>query len=370
MPLSRTVAGATGVALLAALPLLAAPGSASADPKTQAGYAVKAQPYRNNPDQTDWLGSYQVAGKQVWCVQFAFKAPDSADQYQPGEELRTKWGDPLAPDVAADISYLLLRYADTTSPDEAAALAHLLHSWTAGSTDRARLDPGNDFRTIGYDVDLHLGELPQGARDAVTRLRRDAETNHGPWTASVTAPNGTQTIGQAAPWRIEVRGASGKAQAKVPVSVTLTDARLADGATSGTLRTPDDGGPLVVQATPTGPKPTLVAALDAPAQRPKVEQVLDAPDKQRIVSTGGQATLTGQAAGSAAPAPTTPSPTTAPPVPVTIPAGDAPRPAVADAAVVRQARVDAVLGLGGLAVLAAVATVGLLWRRRATTSRR
>jgi hypothetical protein len=29
-------------------------------------------------------------------VQFEYKAPDADERYQPGDELKTKWGDPLS----------------------------------------------------------------------------------------------------------------------------------------------------------------------------------------------------------------------------------------------------------------------------------
>src|SRR3989442_8008462 len=69
---------------------------AAAAPQQGLGVEVTpAQPYKGNPDPSDWIGSYIVAGNQVWCVRFAFLAPNTDERYQPGDVLRTKWGDPL-----------------------------------------------------------------------------------------------------------------------------------------------------------------------------------------------------------------------------------------------------------------------------------
>src|SRR5207245_8678024 len=123
---------------------------------------------------SDLIGSYLVGGKQVWCVRFAFLAPDSDEQYKPGEALKTKWGDDLSEEVAANISYLLLKYAKTTSADDAAALAHLLHSWTAAPKTPDQLSPTLDFKHIAYDVDYHFARLPASTKASVRKLLDDA----------------------------------------------------------------------------------------------------------------------------------------------------------------------------------------------------
>jgi hypothetical protein len=296
---------ATATALLTGGVLLAP--AASATVQNGIGYdTTPAQPYLHNPDTSDWMGSYLLDGKQVWCVQFAYKAPDSDEQYQPGEELRTKWNTALSSGVAADISYLLLRYSTTKSKDEAAALAHLLHSWTAAPQNPGQLDASNDFRHIAYDAPFHLSKLPASARAAVTRLKADADANHGPWTAKVTAPDAGQVIGTTDTWSATITGASDKAIGSVPVTVTLTDAEFAEGPdkgrTTGEVTTPDDGSQLAVKITPTGPEPKMSISLASPADKPVVRKAVDV-DTQRIVSTGGEKTLTSATATTAVTAP-------------------------------------------------------------------
>jgi hypothetical protein len=272
--------------------LTAAP--AAAEFKQQTGHLVTpGQPYGGKGRSGDWLGSYLVGGKQVFCVQFEYKAPDTNEQYQPGDELKTKWGDPLPADTAANISYLLLRYGDTQNPDQAAALAHLLHSWTspprAGHDD---LNPNNDFRHIAYDAPFHLAKLPGGAQQAVQALTADAEANRGPWTASVTPPADAQTIGTAAFWTVAVHNAKGKGMAKVPVTLKVTNATLPDGTGEATVTT-GDNGTATVKITPTGTDPKLTGTLSAPADKPYVQAPVDV-DTQRVVSTGGEKQLTAQ----------------------------------------------------------------------------
>ena len=131
-------------------------------------------------------------------MSFQLKAPDTDEVYKPGDELLTKWGTKLPADQAANISYLLLRYGDTKKPDEAAALAHLLHSWTSAPRTPADLDASLPAAKIAYDAPFHLAGLPAGARAAVDRLKTEAETNRGPWTASVTKPDGDQHLGEPA----------------------------------------------------------------------------------------------------------------------------------------------------------------------------
>jgi len=362
----RVGVGLAAMAMLTGAALAGAPAAAAAPQRGNGHETTPAQPYKGNPDTSDWLGSYLVGGKQVWCVQFAYLAPDSTEQYQPGAELMTKWGTALPSTVAADISYLLLRYADTDSPDEAAALAHLLHSWTAGPQNPAQLDPSYDFRHIAYDVNFHLAKLPPAAQTAVNTLTADAAANRGPWTATITAPTTPQTIGVAADWTIAVKNAAGKGVGDVPVTITAVDATFPDPATgkqvtTGTVPTGADGAPLALTVTPTGAAPKLDIALASPAERPVVQHTIEKPDTQNIVSTGGEKELTATAETSATPPPTT----TTQQLPSTIPAGD---PQVTEASVSNSLSGGAWTALG----LVALAVGVLLWqlvRRRATGRR-
>ncbi|MGP4019710.1 MSCRAMM family protein [Saccharopolyspora sp. 5N708] len=294
-----------GTAVLAGGTLLVTPGAASADPQEAIGHETRpGQPYGGRDRARDWLGSYLVGGQQVWCVQFALTAPDSGEEYQPGDELRTKWGTPIPSDVAANISYLLLRYGNTQSPDEAAALAHLLHSWTAAPRSQSDLDPNNDFTRIAYDVDGHYAKLPQAARDAVDDLRAEAEANRGPWEAELTAPEAEQTIGQPADWTLAVQRADDEGVGGVPVELALTDASVEGLGSDGVVTTPEDGSPLVLKVTPTGPNPKITGTLSAPAERPYVREAVNQPDTtQRVVSTGGEQELSVEAATTAVTAP-------------------------------------------------------------------
>ncbi|QUH00170.1 hypothetical protein HUO13_04505 [Saccharopolyspora erythraea] len=291
----KLVTAVLGTAVLAGGTLLATPGAALADPQEGLGHETRpGQPYVGNPQpERDWLGSYVVNGRQVWCVQFALTAPDSGEEYKPGDELKTKWGEPIAEDVAANISYLLLRYGTTQDADKAAALAHLLHSWTSAPRNAGDLDPDHDFRRIGYDMEGHLAKLPQQVKDAVTKLHDEAVANRGPWEAGLTAPEQPQTIGQAAEWTLTVQRADGKGVGDVPVKLTATDAEVEGLAEDGTVTTPADGGPLALKVTPTGPNPKITGALSAPADRPYVQEAVNQPDTtQRVVSTGGEKQLT------------------------------------------------------------------------------
>jgi hypothetical protein len=294
-----------GTAVLAGGSLLAAPGTASADPQEAIGHETRpGQPYGGRERARDWLGSYLVNGQQVWCVQFALTAPDSGEEYEPGDELKTKWGTPIPDDVAANISYLLLRYGNTKSPDEAAALAHLLHSWTAAPRNQSDLDPDKDFTRIAYDADAHYAKLPQAAKDAVDDLKAEAAANRGPWVAELKAPEGEQTIGQAADWTLAVQRADGKGVGGVPVELALTDAKVEGVDSDGVVTTPEDGSPLTLKVTPTGPNPKITGKLSAPAERPYVRQAVNQPDTtQRVVSTGGEQELAVEAATTAVTAP-------------------------------------------------------------------
>ena len=358
----RTRAVVTAGLLVAGLSVFGAP-AASATVQQGIGYATSpAQPYLHNPDEADWLGSYVVNGAQAFCVQFAYLAPDSDELYQPGTPLRTKWDTELPADVAADISYLLLRYGDTKNPDEAAALAHLLHTWTASPQNPGQLDPGNDFRHIAYDAPFHLAKLPAGAQAAVRALTDDAAANRGPWTATVTAPATPQTMGVAADWTIAVTNAAGKGVADVPVTVDAVDATFpgADGkpVTTGTVTSGADG--LVLKVTPTGAAPKIHITLASPAEAPVVRQAVQI-DTQRVVSTGGEKELTQSAATTASPPPTT---TTPPQVPSQIPAGGSPDAPVAQAAMDSQLSGGAIAGILGVLALGGLLMWQLVLRKR------
>ncbi|PKW14344.1 MSCRAMM family protein [Saccharopolyspora spinosa] len=294
-----------GTAVLAGGTLLATPGAASADPQEAIGHELRpGQPYGGRERARDWLGSYLVNGQQVWCVQFALTAPDSGEEYQPGDELKTKWGTKIPDDVAANISYLLLRYGNTQSPDEAAALAHLLHSWTAAPRNQSDLDPTKDFSRIAYDVDAHYAKLPERAKTAVDGLKAEAAANRGPWKAELTAPDGEQTIGQAADWSLVVQRADGEGVGGVPVELAVTDAEVEGLNADGVVTTPKDGSPLALKVTPTGPNPKITGKLSAPAERPYVRQAVNQPETtQRVVSTGGEQELSVEATGTAVTAP-------------------------------------------------------------------
>ncbi|MEV6827352.1 hypothetical protein [Amycolatopsis sp. NPDC051102] len=303
---ARALTGLVAAALLGTLSVTAGAPAASAASQEGAGHRVGGQ---QGSGHEVWLGSYVVGGQQVFCVSFLLRAPDTDEQYKPGDELLTKWGTKLPADQAANISYLLLRYGDTKNADEATALAHLLHSWTAAPRTPADLDPGLPADKIAYDAPGHLHFMRDhfpAAADAVERLQTDAETNRGPWTASVTTPKGDSHLGEAAEWTATVKNAHGEGVEGVAVKLTATAATL-DGekadSTAGnaspqaaakevTLKTGADGT-VRVKLTPTGDKPKLVASLTAPADRPYVRLPVDT-TAQRVVSTGGEKELTAQ----------------------------------------------------------------------------
>ncbi|WP_425563719.1 Ig-like domain-containing protein [Prauserella halophila] len=305
MPASITRRAAVALRLLvtlalAAFSLVIVTPAASAEVQEGNGHTTTpGQPYGDQNRDSDWLGSYVVGGKQVFCVQFALKAPDSGEQYQPGDELLTKWGEEIPADTAANISYLLLRYGDTQDADEAAALAHLLHSWTAAPRTPADLDRNLPFDRIAYNVDGQFAKLPQGAKDAVERLRTDAEANRGPWTAEVTAPEQEQTIGEAGEWSVSVTNAAGKGVPGVPVTLSAEGAQV--GAERADVTTGEDGT-ATFQVTPEAEEPSVTATMSAPAARPYVQDPVTA-DTQRVVSTGGEQELTASATGAAKNAP-------------------------------------------------------------------
>ncbi|GLZ35527.1 hypothetical protein Lesp02_77140 [Lentzea sp. NBRC 105346] len=290
-----------GAMVVAGLALLTAPAAADAVGVKGIGFNAGAlQP--NAPTGSEWHGSYIWQGKQVWCVQYALPAPDSAVPYKDGDELLTKGGAKLAPEIAANISYLLLRYTTTKAPEEAAALAHLLHSWTAFPHNQLRYDT-TDPKFLAYNAEFYFNNLPQVVRDAVGRLKADAEANRGPWTLQAKAPATPQVIGTAGEWTVQLLKANQKGVPSAPVSFTLTDAKLEDGSTTGTLTTPADGSALKVSVIPTGPKPALAIVADSPADRPVVHVPTTTDNMQRIVTTGGEKKLPANAGTTAKTAP-------------------------------------------------------------------
>ncbi|RSD13301.1 MSCRAMM family protein [Amycolatopsis eburnea] len=295
----RALTALAGAALLGVLSVTAGAPAASAASQEGVGHRVGAEP----APRPVWLGSYVVGGQQVFCVSFRLRAPDTGEQYRPGDELLTKWGTKLPADQAANISYLLMRYGGTKDADEATALAHLLHSWTAAPRTPADLNPDLPSDKIAYDAPGYLKAMGKGSADAVERLTTDAETNRGPWTASVTAPKGDQHLGEAAEWTATVKNARGQGVPDVAVKLTATDGTLGEPATAGnaspqaaakgvTLKTGADGT-VKVKLTPDGERPKLVASLSAPAARPYVRVPVDTA-AQRVVSTGGEQELTAQ----------------------------------------------------------------------------
>lgn len=358
----RLRAGLTAGLLVVGFSLVGAPAASATAQQGIGHLTTPAQPYLNNPDASDWLGSYVVNGKQVFCVQFAHKAPDSDELYQPGTPLKSKWGTDLPADVAADISYLLLRYGTTQSADHAAALAHLLHSWTAAPQSPEQLAPTNDFRHIAYDAPFHLAKLPPAAKAAVQSLTAEAAANRGPWTTAVIPPTTPQTIGVAGDWGVTVKNAAGKPVPDVPVTVTTLDATFTDATgkqvTSGTVTT-GTAETLAVKVTPTGVAPRIETKLASPAEVPVVQLAVEV-DTQRIVSTGGEKELTAVGQATAAPPPTT---TTPPQVPSKIPAGSPDVP-VATASMSSQLSGGAIAAILGVLVLGGLVMWQLVLRKR------
>ncbi|WP_434450800.1 MSCRAMM family protein [Lentzea sp. E54] len=289
------------VAMVSGLALLTVPATATAVGVKGIGHnASGLQP--NATPGSEWHGSYVWQEKHVWCVQYALPAPDSNVGYKEGDALRTKAGKELAPDVAANISYLLLRYSTTKSPEEAAALAHLLHSWTSAPDGAVRLDT-TDPKYLAYDAPFYAARLPKPVMDTVAAMKADAEANRGPWTLSATAPKEPLIIGAESTWTVALVKANGKGVTNAPIDFTLTDAKLADGSTSGKATTGADGGPAAITIVPTGPKPSIAAVADSPADRPVVHQPIQTENMQRMVTTGGEKKLNAAANGQARTAP-------------------------------------------------------------------
>ncbi|HEX4724265.1 MAG TPA: hypothetical protein VH333_17240 [Pseudonocardiaceae bacterium] len=314
--LRTMIAGASGAVLLAGLIGLAMPGTATAatptfpncgatGPCQDIGEAVApSQPYSpRNPDASDWFGSFLINGQQSWCIDFALAAPDQHEQFTTGQTLLTKFGAPVDPTTAAEISFLLLRFGNTQVPDEAAALAWLLHMWTAAPDGTHTTDPSNTFATVAFDAPAAKAKMTASAQAEIATMQADALANHGPWTATMAAPS-PLIIGTATNWSISVLGASGKGVGSVPVSITATDAKLPNGTATQVINTPADGSALSIAVTPTGTSPKLVATLDSPAAIPKVlVPAPTVPPTQVTVTTGGVTPVTKTTTGTAQNAP-------------------------------------------------------------------
>ncbi len=291
----------TAAAAVSGLVLLTVPATATAVGVKGIGHnATQVQP--NATAGSEWHGSYVWQDKHVWCVQYALPAPDSAVGYQPGDELLTKAGKKLAPDVAANISYLLLRYSTTKSPEEAAALAHLLHSWTAAPDGQVRFDT-TDPKYLAYNAEWYAARLPQSVLDAAARMRADAEANRGPWKLAATAPKEPLVIGAESTWTVSLLKQNDKGVPNAPLDFTLTDATLVDGSVGGKVTTDANGSPVAIKIIPTGQKPAIAVTADSPADKPVVHQPIQTENMQRIVTTGGEKKLTAAANGKAKTAP-------------------------------------------------------------------
>jgi hypothetical protein len=289
------------VAAVSGLALLTAPTTATAVGVKGIGHnASGLQPHATAG--SEWHGSYIWNGKQVWCVQYALPAPDSAVKYKEGDLLRTKAGKELAPDIAANISYLLLRYSTTQSPDEAAGLAHLLHSWTSPVDGAVNLD-ATEARYLAYDAAFYAARLPQSVLDAVARMKADAEANRGPWTLSAAAPKEPLIIDTESTWTVSLLKQNKKGVPNAAIEFTLNDAKLVDGSVGGKVNTDAEGNPVAIKIIPTGANPSIAVTADSPAERPVVHVPESTDNMQRMVTTGGEKKLNAAANGQAKTAP-------------------------------------------------------------------
>ncbi|RZQ63524.1 SpaA isopeptide-forming pilin-related protein [Amycolatopsis suaedae] len=284
----RRLLGLIGVSLLGVLSLGTMATPALAAEQNGPGIEIKPGQRWSNSDHNYHLGAYMVGGKQVFCVQFAMDEPDANEKFEPGGDLTTKWGDALSPEVAAKISYLLLRYGNTKDNNEAAALAHLLHKYTATPRNEGDLDDSLPSDKIGYNVGLHEAQLKKAGADGdVARLEKDAEANRGPWKVELTAPKGDQAIGAPGDWTVTVTNAAGKGVADVPIELTLTNATGPDGKEKLTVKT-DKDGKATAKVTPSAEDVTVAGKLSVPADKPQVQKAVGKPKTQRVVATGGE----------------------------------------------------------------------------------
>lgn len=404
----RATRGAFTVTALSGLLVTALVNPAAADTDRADGYYIEpGQVHAGNPHGArEWLGTYQVQGEPVFCVDYQLKAPETDEEYEPGDELLTKWGDEIPTERAAKISYLLLRYGNTDSDVTAGAVAHLLHSWTA--------DPDYDGGTLGedvapekvaYDTAFHTDAMTGKQRNHVDELDAEAAKFRGPWTAELAAPTDDQQVGTADEWSVTVETASGTGVPDIPVTVELTgadpdnaddedsqqpnstageggDGQHDQAVTAGddeqstdesgdddsaTVTTGSDGT-ATFDATPTDEDVTANASLQAPAAQPRVQEPVD-DSIQTVVSTGGEQELTAEQHVTAKPRPpksttTTTTETTKVEVPRTIPAGGQPN-AVVQGKTTTRVPTGVWPGTGALLLLGAGLT-GWLVRRRFT----
>src|SRR5690606_3323405 len=149
----------------------------------------------------------------------------------------------------------------------------------------------------GVEVTLTLSDLvpAEGATESTdaddvtdTPVRNDTETaatedvDKAGATGETEETEETTAAGEAE--NAEDRGTSVESE---PVEVTVVTG---------------EDGTAHIDATPTGQQPGIVPALQAPAERPYVRDPVTA-ETQRVVSTGGEQTLTAEAFTSAVPAP-------------------------------------------------------------------
>ena len=302
MALRTMIAGASGAMVLAGLVAIGMPAAAAAatptapncpatGPCQDIGDSVTpAQPYLHNPDTSDWFGSFLVNGQQAWCIDFALAAPNQSETLTTGQTLQTKFGATVDPTIASEISFLLLRFGETKDNDTAAALAWLLHMWTAAPDGTHTTDPGNTFQTIAFDAPGAKAKLPAAAQADIATMLAAAQADHGPWTATLDAPS-PLIIGTATNWTMKVLGTTSNGVGGVPVTFTATDATLPNGTATQIINTPDNGSPLSVAVTPTGPNPKIVATLSSPAAIPLVE-IPNVANTQKTVTTGGVTPIT------------------------------------------------------------------------------
>lgn len=392
----RGTRGALTVTALSGLLVTALASPAAADTDRANGYYVEpGQVHAGNPEGArEWLGTYQVQGEPVFCVDYQFKAPETDEEYEPGDELLTKWGNDLPTERAAKISYLLLRYGDTESDKTAGAVAHLLHSWTADPDyDGGSLGKNVAAEKVAYDIDFHADAMTDEQQELVGELDAEATKFRGPWTAELTAPEDDQVIGTADQWSVTVETAAGTGVPDIPVTVELTDAEpnSADdssaeqndssaeqdrkateaddnqpGDDNSVTITTDNDGTADLDVTPTDEDVAAHADLPAPAAQPRVQEPID-DSIQTVVSTGGEQELTAEQNLTAKPRPpksttATTTETTTVEVPRTIPAGGAPN-AVVEGKTTTQLPTGALTGTGALLLLGAVLT-GWIVRRR------
>jgi hypothetical protein len=236
--LTRSVLAPLAIGVAAAVAVLAPAGAALAAPVPDHGDATTpAQPFSGNPNMSDWLGSYLIAGTPSWDATFGNPAPDATATWTDAGALVTKWSTAVDATTAAQLSYLLVAYGSTASDDDAAAIAYLTDVATSSPQNPGQLDPSNDFRHIAFDAPFHLPKLRASAQARVAALQTESAALAGPWTLQLTAPASAQ-IGSPATWTIRVVSASGSGVPNVPVTLTATDGAFTGARTAARRRPP------------------------------------------------------------------------------------------------------------------------------------